>query len=206
MDQPRLARPVELGCICDGRNGIPLSATATFTTSTLSAGTHSITAVYGGDSNNASSTSSILSQVVNAPTFTVTTTEHPAPAPAGTSTTSTFIVTATGGATTFVEAVTFACNGPSRRNHYLRVQHRRAGCDIPAIGHHLLSSYVRSERRQCQKTTTPSSRQPSTSAAHDLATSGRRHAWLRGTQALEILDGRWALRRISLRRIPDRLR
>ena len=40
----------------------------------------------------------------------------------------------------------------------------------------------------------------------DLAASGRRHAWLRRTQALEILDGRRALRRISLRRIPDRLR
>jgi subtilase family serine protease len=101
-----------LGCICDGKNGIPLSATATFTTSTLSVGTHPITAVYGGDSNNAGSTSSpALSQVVNAPTFTVTTPTTPAPAPAGTSTTSTFIVTATGGATTFAATVTFACNG-----------------------------------------------------------------------------------------------
>ena len=40
----------------------------------------------------------------------------------------------------------------------------------------------------------------------DLAASGRRHAWLRRTQALEILHGRRALCRISLRRIPDRLR
>jgi subtilase family serine protease len=101
-----------LGCICDGRNGIPLSATATFTTSTLAPGTHPITAVYGGDSNNAGSTSSpALSQVVNAPTFTVTTPSTPAPAPAGASTSSTFTVTATGGATTFAAAVTFACNG-----------------------------------------------------------------------------------------------
>ena len=38
---------------------------ATFTTSTLSVGTHSITAVYSGDSNFAGSTSAPLSQVVN---------------------------------------------------------------------------------------------------------------------------------------------
>ncbi|MGA9355965.1 MAG: protease pro-enzyme activation domain-containing protein, partial [Terriglobales bacterium] len=107
-----LGPPVELGCICDGRNGIPLSATATFTTSTLSPGTHPITAVYGGDSNNAGSTSTpALNQVVTAPTFNVTTPGTPSPAPAGTSTTSTFTVTATGGATTFAGAVTFACNG-----------------------------------------------------------------------------------------------
>jgi hypothetical protein len=43
---------------------------ATFTTSTLAGGTHSITAVYGGDTNNAGSTSAILSQVIVVPTFT----------------------------------------------------------------------------------------------------------------------------------------
>src|ERR1700722_1100603 len=45
---------------------------ATFTTSTLSAGTHSITAIYVGDTNNAGSTSTAVSQViVGAPTFTL---------------------------------------------------------------------------------------------------------------------------------------
>lgn len=39
---------------------------ATFTTSTLSVGTHSVTAVYGGDANYGVSTSTPLSQVVNA--------------------------------------------------------------------------------------------------------------------------------------------
>jgi hypothetical protein len=38
---------------------------ATYTTSTLALGTHSITVVYGGDTNFASSTSGALSQVVN---------------------------------------------------------------------------------------------------------------------------------------------
>ena len=48
-------------------SGSGASATATFTTNTLSAGTHStITAVYGGDGNYATSTSGNLSQTVNA--------------------------------------------------------------------------------------------------------------------------------------------
>ncbi|MEI6197891.1 MAG: Ig-like domain-containing protein, partial [Verrucomicrobiota bacterium] len=41
---------------------------AGYTSSTLTAGSHSITAVYGGDSNYATSTSSVVSQVVNAST------------------------------------------------------------------------------------------------------------------------------------------
>jgi large repetitive protein len=82
---------------------------ATFATSTLTVGTHSITAVYGGDANNAGSTSSVLSQVI-APTFTLSTPTTPAPALSGQSANSTFTVTATGGATTFAAAVTFACN------------------------------------------------------------------------------------------------
>jgi subtilase family serine protease len=84
------------------------SQEATFATSTLSSGTHSITAVYGGDSNNAGSTSGVLSQVIGPP-FTLSTPTTPAPVPAGESTMSTFTVTPVGGK--FVEAVTFACGG-----------------------------------------------------------------------------------------------
>lgn len=49
--------------------------TAAFTTSTLSVGTHPITAVYSGDANNGGSTSPVLNQVVNsvAPAITTTT-------------------------------------------------------------------------------------------------------------------------------------
>src|SRR5579863_9992825 len=43
---------------------------ATFTTSTLSVGSHSITAVYGGDNNFSGSTSSALAQAVHASTTT----------------------------------------------------------------------------------------------------------------------------------------
>ena len=38
---------------------------ATYTTSSLAVGQHSITAVYGGDANNAGSTSAVLTQTVN---------------------------------------------------------------------------------------------------------------------------------------------
>jgi Tfp pilus assembly protein PilV len=44
---------------------------ATYTTSVLAIGTHSITAVYGGDTNFTGSTSSVLSQVVNQATLSV---------------------------------------------------------------------------------------------------------------------------------------
>jgi hypothetical protein len=57
-----LGAPVALGS----------SLQATFTTSTLIAGMHTITASYSGDSNNSSSTSAPLSQVVNKVTPTIT--------------------------------------------------------------------------------------------------------------------------------------
>ena len=47
---------------------------ASVTTSALSVGTHPLTAVYGGDANDAASTSANLSQVVNAPSTTAATT------------------------------------------------------------------------------------------------------------------------------------
>ena len=84
------------------------SQVATFTTSTLPAGTDSITAVYGGDTTNAGSTSAVLSQVVVAPTFSLSTPTTPVPVLSGGFTTSTFSVTPTG--TTLVP-ITFACNG-----------------------------------------------------------------------------------------------
>jgi Pro-kumamolisin, activation domain/Bacterial Ig-like domain (group 3) len=84
---------------------------ATFATSTLTAGTHSITAVYGGDSSNAGSTSAVLSQVIVAPTFTITTPTTPHTLLSGQSTmSSTFTVTPTGGAAAFAANVTFVCN------------------------------------------------------------------------------------------------
>lgn len=69
-------------------------AVATFTTSLLNVGTHSITAHYAGDTNNSSGVSTALSQVVNvAPTTTVAS-ASPNPALFGTSVTIAATVTA----------------------------------------------------------------------------------------------------------------
>jgi len=84
-----------------------------FSTSALAAGTHSITAVYGGDANNASSTSTVLTQTITAPDFTLKNTG---------STTSTvlagvsgvgyaFTVAPVAPATTFGAPVTLTCAG-----------------------------------------------------------------------------------------------
>ncbi len=56
---------------------------ATFTTSALTAGSHSITAVYGGDANFTTSTSPILTQVVHGTDVSVTLTHVPDPANIG---------------------------------------------------------------------------------------------------------------------------
>ena len=82
------------------------SGIATFTTSSLAVGTHSITAQYGGDTNYNSSTSTAVSQVVNKASSTVALASLPNPSTFGASVTLTATVTA--GAT---GTVTFEDNG-----------------------------------------------------------------------------------------------
>ena len=83
---------------------------ASFTTSTLAVGTHSITAVYSGDSNYNGATSSVLSQVVvsqvvvSAADFTVTSTTGPQLIPPGAS--ANYIITVTAVNGTFTNVVT----------------------------------------------------------------------------------------------------
>ena len=60
------------GCSAVALAGSGNSRTATCATASLSVGTHSITAAYGGDANNAASTSSAVSQVVSAKASTTT--------------------------------------------------------------------------------------------------------------------------------------
>jgi hypothetical protein len=84
---------------------------ATFATSTLAVGTHSITAVYGGDSNNVGSTSAVLSQViVVAPTFTLVSNGSSSHTVLSGQTTLnySFLATPTSGST-FFNAVSFSC-------------------------------------------------------------------------------------------------
>lgn len=83
---------------------------AILATSSLSVGTHSITAVYSGDATFAPSTSSVLNQVVNAlaPDFTIdATAANPATVTAGHSATSTITITAQNG---FNSAITLTCS------------------------------------------------------------------------------------------------
>lgn len=91
----------------------PLSGTsATFSTSALSVGAHSITAVYGGDPNYNGSTSSILTQTVNKAN--TTTSVVSSNNPAGPTTSITFTATVnvvSPGAGTRTGSVTFKDNG-----------------------------------------------------------------------------------------------
>ncbi len=77
------------------------SATASYSTSTLAAGTHSITASYGGDSNYMASNSSAVTITVNALAATTTTlTASPTTAATGTTVSFTAMVTAATGSPT----------------------------------------------------------------------------------------------------------
>ena len=73
------------------------SAVATFQTASLAAGTHSITAAYGGDGDDFASTSAALSDTVNIATSTTTVAASANPAVAGTALTLTATVTTNGG-------------------------------------------------------------------------------------------------------------
>lgn len=86
----------------------PLSGTtATFTTSALSVGDHSITAVYGGDANSAASTSAAITQTVSQAPTTTTVATSGSPSTFGSAVT--FTATVTPGATgtvTFYDGAT----------------------------------------------------------------------------------------------------
>ncbi len=82
-------------------------ATATFTTSTLDVATHSITATYAGDANNAASNSAPLSQVVNQAQTATTAGASPNPGIAGLPEAITATVKPIAGASTPTGVVTF---------------------------------------------------------------------------------------------------
>jgi hypothetical protein len=90
-------------------SGSLASGTATFATSALALGSHSITAVYGGDVNFIGSTSPVLTQTVNANASTTTLSSSVNPSAFGTSVT--FTATVTGGAGTPTGTVAFKNGG-----------------------------------------------------------------------------------------------
>ncbi len=85
-----------------------LGGTATFATSTLSAGSHTITASYGGDTNNGSATSSPLTQTVNKqdPTLPAPTVSSPTITLGGSETITETVPTGVSGPVTFTEGGT----------------------------------------------------------------------------------------------------
>ena len=84
------------------------SGQATYNTSSLSTGSHSITAVYGGDTNFAGSTSSALTQTVNTPSYTVSFNPTSLTVTGGSPGITTITVTPAYG---FSQQVSFACSG-----------------------------------------------------------------------------------------------
>ena len=86
-----------------------VNGTASYSTSSLALGTHSLTAVYSGDSNNAAATSSAFSQVVNQATTTTTVGANTNPLTAGKQEQFTAKVTSDGGTPT--GSVSFYSNG-----------------------------------------------------------------------------------------------
>jgi CII-binding regulator of phage lambda lysogenization HflD len=81
---------------------------ATYTTSSLAVGQHSVTAVYGGDTNNAGSTSAVLTQTVSAADFTLTSNPTSATVAAGQPGKFTLTVTPQG---SFAGPINFSCSG-----------------------------------------------------------------------------------------------
>ena len=84
------------------------SGIATYATSSLAVGQHSMTAVYSGDANNAGSSSSLLTQTVNAAAFSFTSNPTTATVTAGQSGTFTLTVTPQG---SFTSPISFSCSG-----------------------------------------------------------------------------------------------
>jgi hypothetical protein len=87
------------------------SGVATFSTASLSVGTHNITAAYGGDTTNATSSSSAVVVTIAAavaPDFSIALSPSSGSVSQGSSVTSTLTVTSSGG---FNQAVNFTCSG-----------------------------------------------------------------------------------------------
>jgi ELWxxDGT repeat protein len=116
-DLPGAGTPSGIVTFKDGATtlgtGILTSGTATFTTSALAAGNHSITALYGGDTNFRANTSAPLSQAVNQDSTTTTIVAVPTPSVYGQSVTFTATVSANlpgagtpSGTVTFMEGTT----------------------------------------------------------------------------------------------------
>lgn len=132
---------------CSGRSlsGGGNTRTATCTTSSLTGGTHSIVASYSGNASNASSTSSVLTQVINAPPSTTTLSSSVNPSVVGNSVTFTATVVGTSptGTVNFRDVGT-SISGCSARSLSGGGNTRTATCTTSSLAvgtHSIVASY-----------------------------------------------------------------
>lgn len=91
-----------------GMGALGSSGSGSYSTANLTAGVHTITAVYSGDGNYLGSTSSTFTQTVNAPGYSLSVTPTTVTIAGGQSGQATFTVTPVGG---FKSQISFACSG-----------------------------------------------------------------------------------------------
>jgi hypothetical protein len=130
------------------------TATATFATSALTLGTHSITAVYAGDAFNATSTSTVFSETVNATTDGVTLTSSANPAIVGAALTLTAKVTGNGstptGTVALLDGGTAIATQPVPANGIVAFTNPTL-----AIGSHLLTAAYSGDVNHTAATSSP---------------------------------------------------
>jgi hypothetical protein len=122
------------GTITLGTGSLNGSAMATLQTSLLAVGSHSITAVYGGDTNFAGSTSLVLTQVVNAASNPVPTLNNISPANAAAGS-GAFTLTVNG--TNFVSSSFVTFNGQARTTTFVNSTQVTAAIlatDVASVG------------------------------------------------------------------------
>ncbi len=131
------------------------SGQATFTISTLSAGTHSITAVYQGSTSFASSTTTALSQVINRATTATTLTSSASTAVFGQAVTFTAIVAAVApGAGTPSGSVTFLDGSTSLGSASLASGHATLTLSTLSAGTHSITAVYQGSTSFASSTTT----------------------------------------------------
>ena len=133
------------GCSARSLSGGGNTRTATCTTSSLAGGTHSIVASYSGNASNASSSSSTLAQVINAPPSTTTLSSSVNPSVVGNSVTFTATVVGTSptGTVNFRDVGT-SISGCSARNLSGGGNTRTATCTTSSLAvgtHSIVASY-----------------------------------------------------------------
>ncbi len=128
-----------------GTSTLNASGVATFTLSTLSVGSHPITALYNGDTTFAPSTSATLAQTVNRATTTTTVTSSANPAVVGQPVTFTATVAAVPGVGTPTGTVTFTIDGTARPAVTLAGGQATLAVTTLTVGSHTISAAYSSD-------------------------------------------------------------